>query len=87
MDDSTLLDLYKTFIKEQWDAIEGHQKRLQYFSGLISALVGGTVVGLVKVSKWYEFLVLALGPLLIFVVSSIGRRGAFRFYQIFLEAE
>ena len=81
-----LLKLYELAINEEHRFLEAHQARVAFYSGIVSALVAGTVAGLLHSSEWYQIAVLCVGPALIFAVSTIAIDGTFRLYQRFLEA-
>jgi hypothetical protein len=81
-----LLKLYELAINEEHHFLDAHQNRIAFFSGILSALIAGTVAGLFHTSEWYHLAILCVGPVLIFVVSKIAIDGTFRLYQRFLEA-
>ncbi len=86
MKNNNLLKLYELAINEEHHFLEAHQSRVAFYTGIVSALAAGTVAGLFQVTEWYHLLALCVGPLLIFVVSSIAIKGTLRLYQRFLEA-
>lgn len=79
-----LLKLYELAINEEHHFLDAHQNRIAFYSGVLSALVAGTVAGLFHASEWYHLAILCVGPVLIFVVSRIAIDGTFRLYQRFL---
>ena len=81
-----LFKLYELAVNEEHHFLDAHQNRIAFYSGILSALVAGTVVGLFQASEWYHLAILCVGPVLIFVVSKIAIDGTFRLYQRFLEA-
>ena len=85
-DRDRLLKIYELIINEEHHYIKTHQSVISFYSGIITALVAGIVVGVFQASEWYHLGFLCVGPLLIFVVSTIAIRGTFRAYQRFLEA-
>ncbi|MGD2148372.1 MAG: hypothetical protein PVH41_16890 [Anaerolineae bacterium] len=54
VDSEDLLRLYEVTIGEMNFFLEAHQKRIEFCSGLVSALVTVTAVGLFQASKWYH---------------------------------
>ncbi len=80
------LKLYNLAINEEHHFLDAHQNRTAFYSGILSALVAGTVAGLLQASESYHLAILCVGPVLIFVVSKIAIDGTFRLYQRFLEA-
>jgi len=81
-----LLKLYELAINEEYEFLDAHQHRIAFYSGIVSALVAGTVVGLFQASEWYHLAILCVGPVLIVAVSAVAIPGTFRLYQRFLEA-
>ena len=81
-----LLKLYELAINEEHRYLDAHQKRIDFYTGILSALLTGTGVGLFQASEWYHFVFLCIAPVLIFTVSSIAIEGTFRVYQRLLEA-
>lgn len=80
------MKLYELAINEEHYYLDAHQSRIAFYSGILSALVAGIVVGLFKASEWYHLAILCIGPLLTFAVSTFAIEGTFRLYQRFLEA-
>ena len=90
LDNKELLELYKSTIDEEHFYLEAHQKRANFFTGIISTLIGVSIFGLIQLSVdtnsvWYHFIILLFVPLLIVIISEIGKKGTFRFYQRFIE--
>ncbi len=86
MGNEELLKLYELVINEEHYFLDAHQNRVAFYSGILSVLVAGTVAGFFQASEWYHLVFLCVGPVLIFVVSTIAIDGTFRIYQRFLEA-
>jgi hypothetical protein len=84
-EEEKLLRLYDLEIKREYCWVTEHQKRIAFFTGLISALVGGTVAGLLKADAWYYWTVLAMGPIIIVGVAKTARQGSDRVYKRWLE--
>jgi hypothetical protein len=80
-----MLELYALVIKEEQYFISEHQNRVAFFSGLISALLGGTVLGIFSAKEWYHFAILMIAPLTIVAVSIIAIMATRRPFQRFLE--
>jgi len=86
MGNEELLKLYELAINEEHHFLDAHQNRVAFYSGILSALVAGTVAGFFQASEWYHLAFLCIGPVLIFVVSTIAIDGTLRFYQRFVDA-
>ena len=86
LQNSDLLDLYKTIVEEEHYFAREHQSRIEFYVSIISALMTVTVAGAFKAASWYQYLFVTVGPILIFVVSEIAIGGTFRLYQRFLES-
>jgi hypothetical protein len=82
----TLLKVYELAINEEHYFLDAHQTRIAFYSGIVTALVAGTVAGLFKAEEWYFVAMLCVGPILIFLISTIAVNGSFRMYQRYLEA-
>ncbi len=80
-----LLKLYELAINEEHCYLDAHQKRIDFYTSILSALLTGTGIGLFQASEWYHFAFLCIAPVLIFAVSSIAIQGTFRVYQRLLE--
>jgi len=80
------LKLYELAINEEHHFLDAHQNRVAFYSGILSALVAGTVAGFFQASEWYHLAFLCIGPVLILVLSTIAIDGTLRFYQRFVEA-
>ena len=85
-DKDALLKLYELIINEEYYYLKAHQSVISFYSGIITLLVAGIVAGIFKASEWYHLGFLCVGPLLIFMISTIAIAGTFRSYQRFLEA-
>jgi hypothetical protein len=81
-----LWKLYELAINEEHYFLKAHHDRAAFYSGIISALVAGTIAGIFRASEWYHFLALCTGPVLISMISAIAIEGTRRPYQRFLEA-
>jgi len=80
-----LLKLYELAISEEHHYLDAHHKRIDFYTGILSALLTGTMVGLFQAKQWYHFVFLCIAPVLICVVSRIAIQGTFRVYQLLLE--
>ncbi|TEU18556.1 MAG: hypothetical protein E3J21_05700 [Anaerolineales bacterium] len=80
-----LLKLYELAINEHHYYLDAHQKRIDFYTGILSALLTGAVVGLFQASEPYHFACLCIAPVLIYAVSRIAIEGTFRVYQRLLE--
>lgn len=84
---SDLLDLYK----HSWSGLQAElsfcQQYLNFYSGLLSALLAATLAGLlsIAVADW-RGLALLLGPALIFVLAWNGYQTVRTFYSRFVQA-
>ncbi|MBN1359494.1 MAG: hypothetical protein JW993_02830 [Sedimentisphaerales bacterium] len=81
----TVIEFYKICVDEEHDFLAEHQKRIAFYTGLLSAVLTLTVGGYLEASAWYHFAALGLGGLLLAAVSVIAKAGTRRLYQRFLE--
>jgi hypothetical protein len=81
-----LLKLCELAINEQHYYLDAHHKRIDFYTGILLALLTGTGVGFFKASEWYHFVFLCIAPVLIFTFSTIAIQGTFRVYQRLLES-
>jgi hypothetical protein len=86
LDRETNRFLYEQTLREEQFHLDEHQKRVAFFAGLISALLGATVAGFFNAKSDAHYAALLTGPILMFLVAGLGRDAAIRFYQRFLEA-
>jgi hypothetical protein len=80
-----ILEIYKICVEEEHYFLAEHQKRVAFYTGLISAILTLTIGGFLEAPEWYQFAVLALGGILLFAVSGLAKSGTRRMYQRFLE--
>jgi len=81
------IEFYKIYVEEEHYFITEHQKRIEFFTGLLTAIITLTIYGLLKATFWwYQFVILMFGGILLMMASKIGKAGTQRFYQRFLEA-
>ncbi len=80
-----LFKLYELLVREEYFFIQLRQSRVAYYSGILVTLVSATVTGLLLAEKPYQFLLLGVGPIMIFVVALIAIFGTSRPHLRFLE--
>ena len=73
-------------IEEEHYFLEAHQTRIYFYSSIIAALVGGTIAGAIKVENKHIYLLLIVGPLIVFILAHLARKGTERFYKRYLES-
>ena len=86
-----LLKIYELIINEEHFFLDAHHKRITFFTGIISTLLGITIYWFGQIlsdpsSKGYISLTLLFLPILIIIVSRIAIESIFRFYQRFIES-
>src|SRR2546423_1077405 len=84
---SDLIDLYKHYWSVLHAELSFCQQYLNFYSGLLSALLAATLAGLlsIKFGDLHE-LILLFGPALIFVLAYNGYTTVQTFYYRFVEA-
>ena len=85
LENDKILKLYELSVNEEHYFLDAHQSRATFYSGFISALVVGTVAGLLRANDWKQLVAICAGPILIFIISKIALKGCFRFYQRYIE--
>ena len=80
-----LFELYQLVLKEEHFTLDEHQKRFSFFLVFNSSLIAATVAGAMKADSLLGFVLLLVGPALIFYISLLGKKGTFRFYRRFIE--
>lgn len=80
-----LLKLLELYIDEEHKFLESHQKRVAFYSSIISAVLAATIAGIFKSTESIHYLFLIVGPILIYIICLIALDGTFRFYQRYLE--
>jgi hypothetical protein len=83
---SFYIDLYKLVVDEVHKYHTLHHQRVLYFSGLVTTILGGVFLGLVKSTIWYHYAFVAVGLLLLVQVCEVGRVGIAGAYRLLLEA-
>ena len=83
---NNFIELYKIVTEEAHYFLNEHQKRISFYVSLLTALIGGIVIGFFYSKYWYHYLLLVLGPITLIRISSIAKLGTERMYQRFLEA-
>ena len=73
MTEEGLLKIYELFFKRVEFNIDIHQKRLNFFWSIISAITGAIVVGVFNIKTNSQYFIIALGPLLIFIISYVAK--------------
>lgn len=73
-------------VAEEHYFLDAHQKRVTFYSSLISAVLVATVAGVMKADSALEYVLLLIGPAVVFALALLAHTGTFRFYQRFLEA-
>lgn len=81
-----LLKLYEHALGEQHYYLTKHYTYINLYTGLLSALVGATVLGFVGAKTALEYIFLCFGPASVIIVSLIAIWSGSRSYQAFLEA-
>lgn len=85
-DSELLWKLYESFVAEEHYFLAEHQKRIAFFSSLISAIFAATIAGIIRSENSTHLGFLALGPVLTIALCFLAKEGTFRLYQRFLEA-
>jgi hypothetical protein len=85
LDMELLKFLYEKNLQEEHFNLDEQQKRIAFFAGLISAIFGGTIAGMLHATHLEELAALSLGPVLIIALARMACRAAGRFYRRFLE--
>ncbi|MBK8975267.1 MAG: hypothetical protein IPM29_05035 [Planctomycetes bacterium] len=83
--DEKLLKLYELAQQEEHFYIEGQAKRLGFYSGLLTAILGASVFKLFDCDHYVEVFALTIGPVFAVAVSVLGIRSAGRYYRRLME--
>jgi len=86
VDEKDMVGLYKIFVDEEHRFLDGHQKRVDFYTGIIIAILTGLGVGIWNATKVSHFGVITLGSLASWRICKLADEGCFRLYQRFLEA-
>jgi hypothetical protein len=71
---------------EELAFLEAHQKRVAFYSSLISAILVATLAGALKAENALHYFLLILGPVLVFSIAAIAKDATRRFYRRYVEA-
>ena len=85
MDREDLLKLLDMEMKEEQYFMSVFQKEVAFFWGIISAISGGTIIGVFKATSTEHYLFLIIAPALLFSTTYFMKGSLFRSYQRFLE--
>jgi hypothetical protein len=80
------LELLKLAADEEHKALEAHQARVQFISGLLSALVAADIAGLLQAKSLLHYAALAVGPIAIIALARLGCEVSWQFYHRFLRS-
>jgi len=86
LDKADLLALLAKVIDEEHWCLDAHQSRVHFYTSFISAIIVATIAGTLNAKEAHHYLLLLIGPLLIWAVAQIAEDGTYRLYQRFLEA-
>jgi hypothetical protein len=73
-------------VEEEHRWAEAHQSRLNFLTGLVSAVVAGTVAGILRAEGWFDYAALCSGPIIIIGLTALARRVPDQYYKRFLKA-
>ena len=79
------LELYKVNVEAEQYFLTEHHTRINFFAGILTTLIGATIVGIVQIPSQYLLLTL-LGAVMIVVISYLGNKAVARLYGRFLES-
>ncbi len=80
-----LFKLYQLTSGEMLNFHESHNKRIEWFVGIITAIVTAWVVGIFKSETATHYLLLALGAMAIIAVAGVAQSSVRYTYRFFLE--
>ena len=80
-----LLKLYELAQSEERFYLEEQSKRLGFYSGLLSAILGATILQALHAEDPSQIGLLAVGPAVSIAISILGIRSASRYYRRFIE--
>ena len=80
------IKLLQIAVEEEHWALQSHQNRVAFYASFITAILAISIAGFIDAKETMHYLILLIGPIIVFVVSLIALDGTFRFYQRALEA-
>jgi hypothetical protein len=85
-DKSTLVDLYRVHVDEQWNALDLHRSYSSQYFALVAAILGASLAAVdhFREQRWF-ILAVGMGPLFNAMLCATAIRMCNRFYQRFLE--
>ena len=78
--------LLESAIGQEHYFLDAHQNRVQFYSSLISTVLGATIAGGMGAKESLHYCMLLAGPVLVIALSVIAVGGTSRIYQRFLES-
>jgi len=82
---TNLIELYKIIVAEEHFFLAEHQKRIAFYTGLISSLLALIITALLKSTVYYPPMIMRFAGLLLIVISEAAKLGTGRIYKRFLE--
>ena len=80
-----LQELLKEMMAQEHFFIEAHQRAFAFFATFNSAVLAAVVAGAMQANEKTDFIFLLFGSAVIFMISTLGKEGTFRYYQRILE--
>lgn len=81
-----LLRLFDISVREHHYYVDTLQKRIDFFTGIISALIVGTFFGLYSAKNWVHYAIILMAPILAFAIAEIGIRSFYRYNKFIYES-
>lgn len=86
LNNGELLRLYDISVREHHYYVDTLQKRIDFFTGIISALIVGTFFGLSAAKSWGHYVIILMAPILAFTIAEIGIKSFQRINKFIYES-
>ena len=80
-----IMDIYRVIAEDELRTIKMYHDNLKFFMGIITGIVAGTALGIFKASKTHHYVMILFGPVLLYFICEIAKKGIDRFYGRLLE--
>jgi hypothetical protein len=85
LDTGQLLELYKLKVNKYMFHDKAHHDGVTLYTGMVTTILGATIVGVLQAERWWQYLVLLVGPILLCVVCDAAEKASLSQYRILMD--
>lgn len=83
--DANLPTVYRSVVDEQHRYLDRLQSRVRFYTGLLTTVIGGSLVGFVNLGPYPRVAVVVIGGILVYLTAALAQKGIRRTYRLFSE--